>query len=160
MSIDRRDARRHTVTSHRVQALYEAFLHSDLLSQTKAKVKEEVNMRSHTVDLSRRTTSPGWFRVFSTVTRWTRVRSLYCQLPYLSICLSICPYVARLLDRSVCLLTYRSVHSATQRPHLFSIFVSSITQSTAHFHPYTHPSFYPPTIYQPSHPQPNTSIHP
>ena len=52
-----------------MQELYDAYLNSDLLAHNKAKVAEELNKRLHGMDTSRRTQSPGWFRVFSTVNR-------------------------------------------------------------------------------------------
>ena len=70
VSVDRRDFDRQALTTQRVHDLREAYLNSDLLAQTKATVAEEVNSRSRISGTSRRTRSPGWFRVFSTVTAY------------------------------------------------------------------------------------------
>ncbi|XP_076463806.1 ATP-binding cassette sub-family G member 5-like [Babylonia areolata] len=72
VSIDRRNMDSQMETSRRVHELHEAYSGSDLLADNRRKVAEQVNATSPLVEAnaagSRRVKSPGWFRVFSTVT--------------------------------------------------------------------------------------------
>ncbi|KAK7477475.1 hypothetical protein BaRGS_00031299 [Batillaria attramentaria] len=71
ISIDRRDAKRQQATSQRVQELLEAYRNSDLLADTKVKVKEQIRCHSfvHNNNGFLRASKPSWFRKFFTIVK-------------------------------------------------------------------------------------------
>ncbi|KAL8617304.1 hypothetical protein ACOMHN_061018 [Nucella lapillus] len=106
VSMDRRIMDSQLETSGRVQELQEAYRGSNLLATTKRLVAEQVRRRSHlpatSLAATRSSKTPGWFRVFSTLTSRMNLNLYRDRRSFVSRCVMLplfVPFIVVFLGR-------------------------------------------------------------